>query len=345
MPSNGRSWAFGRRFWRAQRGQSTAFVATMMFVMILFVATVANVGQAVNRRVALQVLADTGAFTGASKMAVHMNQFAYWNVWLQRMWATFSWVQVVTGAFSVGYFWPGTPHSCGVASSLDDFYNGVWKAVSLGTIEIPNKIAQPLPFLEAMGVTRGYNALDLFPGESLQYTEYLVGASDAWTLIPPQRPSPANPMMWSFDLVRLQEATSGSPAAASWAAKGAQSSYWFACTYTTILPPMVWVVTYPHYYHTWWQKADSRPYHFVWVVRAPATRALMFDGFFSRFFGTSLIPEMTAAAAAKPVGGSIDRGESRYVAKMVPMSDLNWFVPAVRDPYYTRLGGLRPVTH
>jgi hypothetical protein len=344
MPSNGPGWAFGRRFWRAQRGQSTAFVATMMFVMILFVATVADVGQAVNRKVALQVLADTGAFTGASKMAVHMNQFAYWNVWLQRMWATFSWVQIVSGAFSVGFFWPGSPNSCSTSSSLDSFYNNAWKAVSVGTIEAPNVIAQPLPFIEALGVTRDYNALDLFPGETLQYTEYLISASDAWTAIPPQRPSPLNPMMWSLNLVRLQEATSGWPAAASWAARGAQSSYWFACD--NYIPPFeYWWSVYPHTYHTWWQKADSQPYHFVWVVRAPPTRALMFDGFFSRFFGTSLIPEMTAAAAAKPVGGDINRGESRYVAKMVPMTDLNWFFPAVRDPLYTRLGGLRAVTH
>ena len=36
--------------------------------MLMFVAVVANVGQAVNRRIALQIVADAGAYTGASIM-------------------------------------------------------------------------------------------------------------------------------------------------------------------------------------------------------------------------------------------------------------------------------------
>ena len=59
--------------WRSDRGQSTAMIIVMLNVFILFVALVANVGQAVNRRVALQVVADAGAYTGATKMAEGLN--------------------------------------------------------------------------------------------------------------------------------------------------------------------------------------------------------------------------------------------------------------------------------
>src|SRR5580704_10285316 len=74
----------------SERGQSTAFVASMLFVMMLFVAVVANVGQAVNRRIALQIVADAGAYTGASIMATGLNQLAFWNAALQYTWAIFT---------------------------------------------------------------------------------------------------------------------------------------------------------------------------------------------------------------------------------------------------------------
>jgi hypothetical protein len=34
------------------------------------------------------------------------------------------------------------------------------------------------------------------------------------------------------------------------------------------------------------------------------------------------MPEMKAAATAKPVGGSIERGEAKYVAKMMPLRNV-----------------------
>src|SRR4051812_31603610 len=75
---------------RWQRGQSTVMAVCLMFVMLLFVAVVANVGQAVNRRMALQVVADTGAYSGASVMATGLNQIAFWNAALQYTWGLFS---------------------------------------------------------------------------------------------------------------------------------------------------------------------------------------------------------------------------------------------------------------
>src|SRR5688572_22759520 len=83
MPSANR-----RQF--GERGQSTALVTSLLFVMLLFVAVVANVGQAVNRRIALQIVADTGAYTGASVMATGLNQLAFWNSALQYTWALFT---------------------------------------------------------------------------------------------------------------------------------------------------------------------------------------------------------------------------------------------------------------
>ena len=51
--------------WRSARGQSTALIITMLWLFVLFVGMVAVVGQAVNRRIALQIVADSGAYTGA----------------------------------------------------------------------------------------------------------------------------------------------------------------------------------------------------------------------------------------------------------------------------------------
>jgi hypothetical protein len=68
----------------------------------------------------------------------------------------------------------------------------------------------------------------------------------------------------------------------------------------------------------------------------------MFDG----FFGPNAIPEMTAVAVAKPVGGSIEKGQSRYVAKMVQVSNVMQMRGVIRDSYFSdSQGGLRNVTH
>src|SRR5262245_15344187 len=65
-------------------------VLSMLMIFILLVAMVANVGQAVNRKIALQIVADTGAFTGATVMAEGLNYLAYANSWMQDLWAEFT---------------------------------------------------------------------------------------------------------------------------------------------------------------------------------------------------------------------------------------------------------------
>ena len=69
-------------------GQAFVFVLTILFALLLLVATSVNIGQAVNRRILLQVVADAGAFTGATEMARGMNTIAEQNGRIQRAWAT-----------------------------------------------------------------------------------------------------------------------------------------------------------------------------------------------------------------------------------------------------------------
>ena len=59
-----------------EAGQTTALVCAMLFTLVMFVALVANVGQLVNRRVSLQLLADGGAWIGATVQAVQLNHYA-----------------------------------------------------------------------------------------------------------------------------------------------------------------------------------------------------------------------------------------------------------------------------
>jgi hypothetical protein len=68
----------------------------------------------------------------------------------------------------------------------------------------------------------------------------------------------------------------------------------------------------------WYEKKPNPRIAFVWVVKAPATRARVFDS----FFGPNLIPQMTAVAAARPVGGEIKTAREKYVAKMIPVREL-----------------------
>jgi Flp pilus assembly protein TadG len=76
-----------RRSWQDERGQTFVFVLTILFALFLIVAMSVNIGQAVNRRIMLQIAADAGAFTGASEMARGMNTIAEVNLRIQRAWA------------------------------------------------------------------------------------------------------------------------------------------------------------------------------------------------------------------------------------------------------------------
>ena len=65
----------------SERGQSTPFFLCFLVLMTVMVGTMVNVGQAINRRMALQILADAGAWTGATNMAIGLNGLAEVNEW------------------------------------------------------------------------------------------------------------------------------------------------------------------------------------------------------------------------------------------------------------------------
>jgi hypothetical protein len=88
-----------------------------------------------------------------------------------------------------------------------------------------------------------------------------------------------------------------------------------------------------------WYKKNGTDY-FVWHVKAPRTKALFFDS----LFGGDSIPAMRAVAAAKPTEGSIQRGDSNYVAKMVPVRK-TMIAPAIFDNMLTGLFKVRPILH
>jgi hypothetical protein len=64
---------------RSERGQTTLFFITAFWTLFLFLAFVVNLGQAVNRRVKLQMMADAGAWTGAAKQAQVLNSLIQIN--------------------------------------------------------------------------------------------------------------------------------------------------------------------------------------------------------------------------------------------------------------------------
>src|SRR6202023_1383901 len=65
-----------------------------------------------------------------------------------------------------------------------------------------------------------------------------------------------------------------------------------------------------------WYHHGDKVTSFVWIVRAAATRAFLFDS----FFGGNAIPEMKAVAVAKPTGGSIEEGRQDYIVKLMPVA-------------------------
>ena len=169
-----------------------------------------------------------------------------------------------------------------------------------------------IPYDEAARVTF-YNNQDLFPGEQLQWYEgyrpvVFDGRDDVmseempiiksretvcWTQPFPFVKFPLAPCLIDEDPVRRPSPTSAPATPPSWPTRARS--------------------TFDHTY--WWEKSDFETM-FVWVVEAPETRAIFnpFD-----VFGDDAIPLMRAAAAAKPVGGSIEEGKDDYAAKMVSL--------------------------
>lgn len=299
-----------------ERGQSTALVTSMLMVMMLFVGTVIDVGQAVNRRVALQVVADTGAYTGAAVMATGLNQLAYWNARLQDAWAVFTWAMLP--AFTIH------DHECDAADAAEGLYDAAHMGLSAAFSGVNYAYAN-YPYMEAKRVSQ-YNIRDLFPGEVDRFT------FDEWSLSPE-----VGVFGLKRDLTNLmgtEDVPDGtSPNGAVPGIIGSQKSLFYVCE--SFPPPKIEFRNRD--YDVWYQKADDQVKYFVWIVTAPASKALMFDS----LFGGDAIPEMKAIAVAKAVGGTIKDGESDYITKMVPVTKVS--APVILDTKYDR--GFRPVLH
>jgi hypothetical protein len=288
---------------RREAGQSTPLVMSVLFALTLFAAVVVDVGQAVNRRVALQLTADAGAYTGASVMATGLNQMAYWNKWMQRLWSVFSWAMFLA--------WDAPPGLDPLPCAFTEFSETTYKGLRTG-LEIPfqaiSHVYTNYAYVEAKRVTT-YNAIDLFPDEA-----GIVGSESSLSSfeggnIPLSRNTKFEPLV---DVRQVENGTWPS----HWTAAHASTRHEvYECKITT--PPFFKIKSSS--YNVWYEKTPKdRPDYFVWIVYAPPAKALMFDS----LFGGNIIPEMWAAAAAKPVGGSIAEGDSSYVAKMVPLSEV-----------------------
>ena len=317
-------------------------VATLLWVLVFFVAVVANVGQAVNRRIALQTVADAGAYTGGSVMATGMNHLAYWNRHIQRMAA---WMSIS----SEGY----TGNICGCALILpgacDEWtipaYLGAQGAFAAAQINFASRLnSEPRRVSD-------FNIRDLFPGEDPNDFSFTHSDPDPDAGI-------SNPYQTGeLPLVANTIPAEGASAERRKPLWNDETPYdWIPDppfsladstvephTWTSICLPTSWDTTMVTF---WWKLARFAPsYHYIYEVKAPETRAIMFDS----IIGPFAIPQMKAVAVTKPVGdrnrrGEIERGDIGYLVKIVKAAEVI-SGGAIRDPFYARPGGRKAVTH
>ena len=306
----------------SERGQSTALVTSMLMVMMLFVGVVVDVGQAVNRRIGVQIVADTGAYTGAAVMATGLNQLAYWNARLQDAWAAFTALHITAFA--------GRFSECDYADAVENLYSVAWNGFN-AAFQLVNYVYANYPYMEAKRVSL-YNINDLFPGEAanFEFSEWSTSTEDG--IIWPQRDF--------LTLMSVDDVPDGtSPSGFVPGTISSKKSLTYVCG--SFPPPRLEIRDRD--YKVWYEKADDTVKYFVWIVKAPRTKALLFDS----LFGGDIIPAMKAAAVAKPVGGEIKGGDSDYVTKMELLSKVMTFSidgqAAILDDKYDR--GFRPVEH
>lgn len=271
-----------------ERGQTFPFVLTLLLALFIVVGVVINIGQAVNRRIFLQIVADAGAYTGASEMARGMNTIAELNGKIQQAWGSMTYA---TAGFTLA--------SCS-ASDLGVAGYGSVAGASRILIDLVNQGYGKRARSEALRVTN-YNVMDLFPTEEEQIQ---MGETDSRSGLKSPRPEGR--------LVDLMEVPGGTPPMAAALSPARKAAGWGCVTAKGQVVPRSAV------FPLWVQKRPGPPIAFVWVVKAPARRARVFDN----IFGPMAVPQMTAAAAAKPVGGSIREGKVEYVTKLIPVSGL-----------------------
>jgi hypothetical protein len=284
---------------RDESGQTTFFVLCSFFTFFMFFALVANVGQAVNRRVLLQMVADTGAYSGASAQASAMNTISELNQVIDTSW------DVTQGLML--YF---TFQFCGVDDAITGIYRVIEGVMSV-MIRVTNHGGAVWSIMEAEMVTR-QNIRHLFPDGSvhtpLQSIPSLLtspgsaamGGSHVANLLE------AWPALTSLSLVRLEQ--------------DSVTKNWICYT-----PPYSLSSKSGSFNLPWEKSDDDEVTRFYWWVQADPVDALVLPQRPWFPFGFPQVPEMHAAALAKPVGGEIepDGLGDAYVAKMIPLSTID----------------------
>jgi hypothetical protein len=318
---------------RSETGQTTALVTAMLFTLAMFVALVVNVGQMVNRRVALQLIADAGAWSGATVQAVQLNHYAFWSRMVQNAYKNASGVSL---GFNASECWSGV-----AAVGLFSYANsGMARAIA----NFQGK-AYDEAYRHSM-----YNIDDLFPGQRTNFSfSTMAGGEDGNVFAPLDGNIYPTPLMkgdklytgdhdWSNETasqlgIELAVKVTGN---FPWAVDKAGSGFenWQCAT---LLPPTsfrIYMVGPPGYKLV----KMGQPYIFVWRVKEQRpTKALFFD----RFLGPDAIPPMTAVAVARAIGGDVQKGRSRYRAQMVPVSRFSLTNGFVQDPL-ARAGRVLP---
>ncbi len=311
-----------------ERGQIVPFVTILLPTLLLFVALVVNVGQAVNRRVAVQFLADTSAFTGATVLAVHLNQMAWTNKQLQRAWVLLTYS---TGFFKLAPF-------CSVNDAAVTSYKA-GSAGLRGMINVFNATGKLRAVKEADRVAFGEtgNRPELFPGEDSGDFSFFAYTTSG--VVP----------TFSLNVTEIEEVTEGTEpvAADSWTLDipswlqpfipidytAKKSPVWLCARYWVPIPVFPYVAPVPALRRETfrlWVKETGAPETFITHIFAPEVPARLFPDIFGN------IPKMRAAAAAKPDGGSIEEGRAEYVVKMVPVSSAYLPFDIVERPFPLR---------
>jgi hypothetical protein len=300
-----------RKRCRDEKGQTTLFVLCSFMVFFMLFALVANVGQAVNRRVMLQMVADAGAFTGASTQATTFNNISYFNDLIDTAWTV---TQVLMLGFTFQY--------CGVDTAITTAYKAIETALSI-LIRVSNHAGAAWALMEAEMVTK-QNIRDLFPDGSVHTPLESFGGLLS---------SPSSVGMGASHIINLQKAWPSlfSGFATVRIEQESVDKYWVCYSYPVNIEFKNDTFNLP------WEKTDDDEVtRFYWWVTADPVDALVLPKKPWMPFGFPQVPAMTAVALAKPVGGDVAPGGrgDKYVAKLIPLATI--------DAIFIDLGGSLP---
>lgn len=284
---------------RGERGQVLPFVTVLLPVLMLFVALVVNVGQAINRRVALQFLADTGAFSAATSHAMVLNRMTELNEFMQNLWSSYTYARTAGSLL------------CDSVEIIDNVYK-VAQTPARGAMQAINYSGPSFVMFEADRVMmyESGSFTDLFPGEDYQEVERDI----QWYSGFMQPASTIGPLLPLEDVPNGHDVSDN----AWWNVFDYDKDKWLPCV-------LKWVGPIPiPGWHTsddlpaWYYDPNNTKPH-TWVVKLKETKAA--DAMmFPRIFGK--LPLMSAVAAAQAWGGDFNELKPDYVARMVPVRNL-----------------------